>query len=92
MNYEKLLAKLFSELDNYNQPEFDDSNLESLVLSLESICDEFDDNTTPSEWALYHKCDALVYTAERFFEDVYAQEARDQESDERQYESARKFQ
>jgi len=92
MNYAKLLIKLFSKLDDYNRPEFDDSNLEGLVLSLEAICDEFDDNTTASEWALYHKCDAMVHTAERFFEDVYAQEARDHEIDERQYESARKFQ
>ena len=92
MNYAKLLNKLFSDLEAYDQPEFDDSNLESLVLSLEAICDEFDDDTTPSEWALYNKCDAQVFIAERFFEDVYAQEARDQEMDERQYESARKFQ
>ena len=92
MNYTKLLTKLSSDLEAYDQPEFDDSILEGLVLSLEAICDEFDDNTTAIEWALYHKCDAQVFTAERFFEDVYAQEARDQEMDERQYESARKFQ
>lgn len=92
MNYTKLLTKIFSDLESYDQPEFDDSNLEGLVLSLEAICDEFDDNTTSSELALYQKCDARVLIAERFFEDVYAQEARDQEMDERQYESARKFQ
>ena len=92
MNYTKLLTKISSDLESYDQPEFDDSNLEGLVLSLEAICDEFDDDTTPSEWALYNKCDAKVLIAERFFEDVYAQEARDHEIDERQYESSRKFQ
>ena len=92
MNYAKLLTKLSSDLEAYNTPEFDDSSLEGLVFSLEAIHDEFDDNTTDHEWALYNQCDAQIDTAERFFEDVYAQEARDQESDERQYESARKFQ
>jgi hypothetical protein len=91
MDYTEQLIKLSSDLDDYDQPGFDDASLEGLVLSLEGISEEFDDNTTDAEWSLYYQCDARIDVAERYFEEIYAQEARDQESDEWQYESARYF-
>tara|TARA_R110000850_G_scaffold14893_1_gene47027 strand:+ start:194 stop:481 length:288 start_codon:yes stop_codon:yes gene_type:complete len=95
MDFIELLTKISSDLDDYEDPGFDDSNLEGLVQSLEAICDEFDDNTTKLEWDLYNQCDIKVDTAERFFEGVYEQEAIDQEQqerEEREYESFKQFQ
>jgi hypothetical protein len=92
MKYTKQLTKISEELEAYNTAAFDDSTLEGLVLDLEAINEEFDDSTSDADFALYDECHVKVAVAERFFEDVYAQEERDQRIDEGRYESYRHLQ
>jgi hypothetical protein len=44
-------------------------------------------NGTDEEFALFNKCEAEAATASRFLADEYAQEERDQVSDEMQWDS-----
>ena len=92
MNFVKLLTKISSELEAYNTSAFDDSILEGYVLALEAVSDDLNDATTDFEYALYNQCVAQVDVAEEFFEDIYRQEAIDQELDERQYASYEQLQ
>lgn len=87
MNFVKLLTQISSELEAYNTSAFDDSILEGYVLALEAVSDDLNDATTDFEYALYNQCVAQVDVAEEFFEDIYRQEAIDQELEERQYAS-----
>ncbi len=92
MNFVKLLTQISSELEAYNTSAFDDSILEGYVLALEAVSDDLNDATTDFEYALYNQWVAQVDVAEEFFEDIYRQEAIDQELDERQYASYEQLQ
>tara|TARA_R110000803_G_scaffold49854_1_gene103675 strand:- start:7 stop:285 length:279 start_codon:yes stop_codon:yes gene_type:complete len=87
MTINKTLITISEELENYQDSDFDECALESLTQSLESISDDMDDDSSDREFALYNLCDSQIATAERFLEDVRAEEEREQELDERRYAS-----
>ena len=84
-NFINLLTKLRSDIKDAS----DRHQLSDLMEALEAINEELHDNTTDAEFALYNECEIEAITAQRFFEDEYAEEEleeRDQISREMSYE------
>ena len=85
MTVSKSLITISEELEHYRDSDFDECDLESLMHSLEAISEDMSDDSSDREFALYNLCDAQIGAAQRFFEDIRAEEEREQELDERRY-------
>ena len=73
-NFTQLLTKLRSDIKDAT----DRHQLSDLMEALEAINEELHDKTTDAEFALYNECEIEAITAQRFFEDEYAEEEREE--------------
>lgn len=79
----KILTKMASDIADAS----DRHQLSDLLESLEAINQELNDNTSDAEFAMFNKCEADAATASRFLADEYAEEEREQQSDEMRFAS-----
>jgi|TARA_R110000744_G_scaffold74456_3_gene148717 hypothetical protein len=84
----KMISK---HLESYRDSDFDESQLEGICLVLEGINEDFNDDTSTEDFALYNKCEEQLGEAESMFEAINKQESIEQELDERRYESFNRF-
>ena len=84
----KMISK---HLESYRDSDFDESQLEGIGLVLEGINEDFNDDTSTEDFALYNKCKEQLGEAESMFEAINKQESIEQELDERRYESFNRF-
>ena len=85
------LKMISKHLKKYRDADFDDSQLEDIRIVLEGINEDFNDDTSTEDLALYNHCEELLGKAEYMFEAINRQEAIEQELDERRYASFIQF-